>query len=1466
MVTFLNQVSSGITFLGDDKKPAVKEDQDARSPSVERRELAVIGATGKTIEASDNIPAEIANKVSQTLSTTVNNYTQEATDVDMAVEELQDQANKGADLMSITDYFDNSFHAMDNPYFTRAENLASIKYQMVVEKITDAIQVRTADTTAGSVINWLDRYLLRQLPIGAFEDFTRKRKTVSEEFARAISGDMPIKDFETFLDSRVDEYLEQGFFFGENPEALKDLLATIEKFGTDDGLDDALIGAVDLLPFVGLATQGVSKTAKVAKNINQARRISRTLNRISRSPTPATRAGAINGPEAATEVAENIARVSDEPENLANMGPSLTDAVGDNAPVRPLGAAASFNHTAQQLTDETFAYLRRAVGDIYDDDLVTNYLATRVASLSESLNRGVIDIKLDTDTEKLTVLLGHPRTGRAMTRDAAERHAEDFPEATVVAISEDAGAYAIQVDEVIKMDDFIKTDKYAELQHVEGVTSKIFRKIFQRLPTSGSHLIDNADATNLAYRSESAAVRLNQLNAPMIKKINSMSARELDDVGDILTRLQSRDEASHRNWYTEDEFTDRWKADHQGRAPSQKVLDGYKALVDLSDHTYHVRAVSMIRRLHNNNFRRITVNVGGEEKFLAGKRKDSLPSDVTEFIDAETGVRFTRAEYDGPMANVFELDMDIGGITHVVDTRTIKPLEPEDVLGYNAGGSRINPEASDFVVFLDADGKPLKVALSASSSKSAALAREQMNNIYSAMKTGNLTNAIVRSNNKWNPELQTVEDFDAFLSDNGLRLDTNDIQIATKTRDESVFSTGDDAIVPNGTSYTEFSMFANRRNNRPLTHFGGTVTANDNPINSILNQTNTESRRLAFANYNDAIQVSLGKKIKEIADPNSSDVDYRKYYRNAEQYLGDPKKVSDPLVRKIFERKKITDLRLGAEGFGDAFANRMSQDMSNIIYDTAGIKFNAGNPAHFLTNYGFKTTFLLDPFQFLLQSAHSINIVGMAGLDDGIKGAVMGKFLLQSLKIDGRELDLMVNRMATQFGYTADEMKEIRQLFIDSARYEIDPTNLVEGYIDSSNSVSRGRSKRSRVVGNSVGKVWEKTMNSGMFFFNKGEQISRVTGFGAAVRKWKKENPDLSILSPEGRSWVTNKEQAYTLNMTNMSRADIQQGILRVPTQFYSYMLRSFEGVFIGKDLTPFERRRLATMIGPFYGMTGIGATSLTSSTVDAFNAYLPEGLQIEEGSDRYRLIKNGPIDAIFAWADDTLLGDAAPEVSIASRVSLGDGVVDTFRNYRDANVVEIIGGAGGGKAGDTLVDFTQVLGAITRGDDILLTERTVELFRNLKFIDNAAKAYGVFKHGIYTSKTGARVDANFTNMDALFAALGIPLEEVQQVYDSNSLYYNTNRTYNQISKEIGPRIDLFWDKVNEGDAERAKEILDSIHLSVSRINGLPDELRDRLREQVMNGFKSKTTWERVKQLRRMGLETEAEQLKEITR
>ena len=49
-------------------------------------------------------------------------------------------------------------------------------------------------------------------------------------------------------------------------------------------------------------------------------------------------------------------------------------------------------------------------------------------------------------------------------------------------------------------------------------------------------------------------------------------------------------------------------------------------------------------------------------------------------------------------------------------------------------------------------------------------------------------------------------------------------------------------------------------------------------------------------------------------------------------------------------------------------------------------------------------------------------------------------------------------------------------------------------------------------------------------------------------------------------------------------------------------------------------------------------------------------------------------------------------------------------------------------------------------------------------------------------------------------------------------------------------------------------------------MTGLPPELRSKLRDQVMRGFSETTTFERVEQLRRMGMNFEAEQLLETTR
>jgi hypothetical protein len=352
-------------------------------------------------------------------------------------------------------------------------------------------------------------------------------------------------------------------------------------------------------------------------------------------------------------------------------------------------------------------------------------------------------------------------------------------------------------------------------------------------------------------------------------------------------------------------------------------------------------------------------------------------------------------------------------------------------------------------------------------------------------------------------------------------------------------------------------------------------------------------------------------------------------------------------------------------------------------------------------------------------------------------------------------------------------------------------------------------------------------------------------------------------LSEEGRAWVSNKEQAYTLNMTNMSRASAQQGLLKIPTQFYSYMLRSMEAVFVGKDLTVKERMALAVAIGPFWGLTGIGYSSGTSAAVDAINSYLPEWMAVEPGSLSYATIKEGPVNALFNWAGGDTEG--TPEISFASRMSLGEGLMDTLRNYRDQSIYEVVLGASGGKAGGTFASFVGTMAAILNGDSIQMNDKALETLRGFKFIDNIEKMRGLMVNGIYSSKTGKVVDAEFDVYDAIVSGLGFPLEEVQQFYDTNDLIYNTNATYTKYSKQIDKRIDDFWNAVNDGNAEYADEIMMSINLAASNATGLTPELQDKLRQQVFQGFSQKTTFEKIQQLQRLGLTTEAEQLSEVT-
>ncbi len=135
----------------------------------------------------------------------------------------------------------------------------------------------------------------------------------------------------------------------------------------------------------------------------------------------------------------------------------------------------------------------------------------------------------------------------------------------------------------------------------------------------------------------------------------------------------------------------------------------------------------------------------------------------------------------------------------------------------------------------------------------------------------------------------------------------------------------------------------------------------------------------------------------------------------------------------------------------------------------------------------------------------------------------------------------------------------------------------------------------------------KRLLDLGLAPFNAGERLSRGTAIYTAIMEWKARNPNVSILSDSARAWITRREQNLTFNMTTSSRPLAQSGVMKVPTQWLSHSFRAMEVMFVGRGFTKAERLRAASIMVPFYGLSGFGAGSA--------GGYLGEKLGINEDS-----------------------------------------------------------------------------------------------------------------------------------------------------------------------------------------------------------------------------------------------------------
>jgi hypothetical protein len=125
-----------------------------------------------------------------------------------------------------------------------------------------------------------------------------------------------------------------------------------------------------------------------------------------------------------------------------------------------------------------------------------------------------------------------------------------------------------------------------------------------------------------------------------------------------------------------------------------------------------------------------------------------------------------------------------------------------------------------------------------------------------------------------------------------------------------------------------------------------------------------------------------------------------------------------------------------------------------------------------------------------------------------------------------------------------------------------------------------------------------RAMAGHTFFFDRGEEFSRVVAFDVARREWMKANPGKEWMTDETMKALVVRMDDLTQNMTKANLASFQEGLASIPLQFAQYHIKLASNIMTGALLGKGQKGRgfsrseaasifLAHLVG--YGLAGNG-------------------------------------------------------------------------------------------------------------------------------------------------------------------------------------------------------------------------------------------------------------------------------------
>lgn len=1292
----------------------------------------------------------------------------------------------------------------DNPTARRAAQgkLANV---LIATDIINNKMSEAGDGFINGVQDFFD-VLTSDLPVVSAFNVSR-RKDLSDRFLQLLDSNEDPSVVKAEMESLVNEAADMGFFTDANRFYLNDFLGlTLEKGKGSELAMQQGFAALDIL----LSAGALGDTGKLIG--------------LARGSSKETSEALMKG-----VIADNISGAVDP----ATWKESLltTGRVGPRSPVES---------TAAQLTEielrarQEAINVRLAAGSAIDDEAFEVFAQKEIALSKERAGKSgqlrYIDATLDKDElDNITMSEYYGTTkGRAFTSQIAAQKYADQILGEVVPSPVDPNQW------IVKKTTNVPTGIYSQ-----GATPNDIIKdlgLYKSLDTDelgsgfwanfGSPLSQTDWSNNAVLKQGefARAMALDTIGADIAKQLKVVGKDGKDAVQRVYSEMRDGSLAHLRAAPTLGEFSDYFFRIN-ARQPTEAELDLHSKVLQWNDTDWFLSADLHFKKAIERGIE-ILVPQDGIEVAAAKTTKAFNAGRQVWDADAGAYVSVDSLAEDRILFKLVE-PMEFGGKLHdLVATATPKTraLKHTDVMGYNAGGSRLYaPNRTNFMVKQDTEydladgtkrqGQP-RTIMAIKTEAEARKATDEVNTVLKAVhgvvdpkaftkaedylsvvrtkyKDSNLNDVIAR-NSGWNTDVHSVANLVEFAAENNFDLR----KLVDFVSDGQPLVKGDDmigditfkdvAITPGPLKFGDF------RKDNVLMGYGGQKVPTVAPFEAIQRSVMSSMARQTEVAYETRATMRLYKTALEknlLPRENIAlirNMSLRQKVRNMKIATGtsDGKKLE-------LERKKILTRLERQRMFDDAY-HKAKDSLANVLWDKGWKKASEKIDALSSDPIAGTRGIVFDAYlglgaidQFYVQASQMVNIVGMADKGLGLQAAAMAPYFRKTI-MNGHQAptEVMAKLSSGLLGISPEKFMEIVDTFKTSGK----------GFVNAS-VADLGEDSAGRVV-------MEKVRRVGRIPYTEGELMARITAHLASSLEYlKKFGPEANLKSQHAQRWVTHQSDVLTNGMTSTSRHPLEQLPMM---QFMSYTMRMAEwylaGAFNGKRvLSTKQKGRLFAMQLAMYGTAAVPTASYF---LDKYN----RNYGVDWDENYFYQLRYGMIDTIVKYATGV-------ETELGRRLAWGEGLFQTITDLQDKPLGQALLGPAGTFGGTVFDAVTKMLNNIKYGGTDLLAEDTMDVFRSIKSVNLAYNAWMAFRWEIIRSRKGDMLLDDVTTGEAIATALGVPLHRVNELWRQAELGRKDQDWYRARARQVNSLYeDWFFERQTNGfGTERERKLVSAI-------------------------------------------------------